>query len=341
MKDFLVTAAIPTYKRPRQFRRALESVLTQTWPPDQIIVGDDGQDDEVREICSSYHDPRIVYTPRRPKLRMTENWDFVLRWAKDGLVALLEDDNFWLPNHVANAQRLFLRFPQAGIYHAGHQEAWDRNGQLQIYKEYLPPWHERLAPDGGLVPDVEIVRDALICGSINSSTVVVRRDILDKLPPFDSRYLMGMDTLMWTRIAMISQCIYGAGYDAIYTYHGGNVSVGEIATRRAGYQARASRRLIISEALAEGIISPAGIEAWLNKLSAQEAAGIITMLAHPDTPLELQRVARTAWRTRPEVRNTTGYLRASKWLGFGILRNVDRIDVLLGYFLRLRSYLMA
>jgi glycosyltransferase involved in cell wall biosynthesis len=341
MKDFLVTVAIPTYKRPRQFRRALESVLTQTWPADQIIVGDDGQDDEVREICASYRDPRIVYTPRSSKLRMTENWDFVLRWAKGGLVALLEDDNFWLPDHIANAQRLFSRFPQAGIYHAGHQEAWDKDGHLQIYKECLPPWHERLASDGGLVPVEEIVRDALICGSINSSTVVVCRDILDKVPPFDSRYLMGMDTLMWTRIAMISQCIYGAGYDTVYTYHGRNVSTGEIATRRAGYQARASRRLIISEALAKGIISPAGMEAWLDVLSAREAAGIITMLAHSNTPLELQRVAQTAWRNRPEMRNTTGYLRASKWLGFGILRNVDRIDVLLGCFSRLRSRLLV
>jgi len=335
---FSITAAIPTYKRPRQFGRALESVLAQSEQPDKIIVGDDGADEEVREICDSFRDSRIVYVARYPKLRMTENWDFVMRWASDGLVALLEDDNIWLPNHLENAKKLFRRFPDAGLYHAGHQEAWDQAGRLQVYRTYFPPWHGRLErEDGGVVPAEEVVLDALICGSINSSTVVVRRSVLDDMPSFDHRYLMGMDTLMWTRIAMVYPCIYSPSLDAIYTYHGKNVSTGEIAARRAGFQVRASRRLIVAEALNKRVISLAKMEDWLNRLPASQVAGILTMLAHPNTDPSLRKIAKDIWQSRREVRYTSGYLRASRILGWPVLEHADRIDILLGLLARVKA----
>ena len=111
MRNFLITAAIPTYKRPRQFRRALESILAQSRPPDQIVVGDDGSDVDVRDICLSFKDSRIHYVVRRPERRMTDNWNFVTHWAGDGLVALLEDDNIWEVDHLAHAEQLWARFP--------------------------------------------------------------------------------------------------------------------------------------------------------------------------------------------------------------------------------------
>ena len=335
-----VTAAIPTFKRPTQFRRALESVLAQTVSPEWIIVGDDGADQEIRDICASYGDTRILYVPRQSKVRMTENWDFVMRWASEGFVALLEDDNIWNPNHIENAVTLFHRFPEAGICHAGHQEAWDSGGQLRIYKTFFPPWHRDLeARAGGLVSTQDIVFDALLCGSINSSTVVVRRVILDSVPRFDPRYLMGMDTLMWTRIAIAAPCIYAPSLDTIYTYHGRNVSAGEMATRRAGYQVRASRRIIAAEALAIGILTPDSIRTWLTQLPPPDAAGVLTIFAHPEADSRLRRIANDVWKTRPEVRHTSGYLRASRIFGFRVLEQADRIDPALGDLMRIKARL--
>jgi glycosyltransferase involved in cell wall biosynthesis len=342
MSCSLVTVAIPTYKRPQKFRRALESVLSQSESPDHIIVGDDGNDSEVKEICLAYRDRRIVYEAHRSKQRMTENWDFVMRWASEGLVALLEDDNIWQPDHLANAKRLFSRFPDAGIYHAGHQEAWDDCGELEIYKTFFPAWHARLASaGGGLVAADEVVLDAMLGGSINSSTVVVRRKVLDNVPPFDPRYLMGMDTLMWSRIAMASPCIYGPSLDAIYTYHGGNVSTEEVKRRRAGKQNRASRRLLLVEALRQRIVSDEQIVSFVYNLSPYQQAGMVTMLAHSETAPPLRALARKVWRDRPDIRNTTGFLRASKYTGFWILKQADQVDVLLGLANRLKQRLVG
>ncbi len=301
--------------------------MRQTQPPDVIVVGDDGSQAEVREICDAYRDSRIRYFARSPKVKMTENWDFVLRWSPDGIVALLEDDNFWYPDHLRRAVLLLSRFPAAGLYHAGHQEAWDRGQGLDMYKTFFPPWHNALIPPhGGVVDPAEIVLDALVCGSINSSTVVLRRAVLETVPTFDSRYLMGMDTLMWTRIAMRWTCVYHPSLDAVYTYHQNNVSRGEILSRRAGSQARASRRLIAHEALSCGLIDIPAVRARLQSLPPSDAAAMITMLAHSSTDAPLRAVALDVWRQRSDLRDTTGFMKASRVLGFGVLGQADRID---------------
>ncbi len=336
IRKFTITAAIPTYKRPVKFRRALESVLGQTESPDTIIVGDDGSDEETRCVVESFRDPRIVYVPRQPKRRMTDNWDFVMRWPRGGLVALLEDDNFWLPHHLANAGRLFAKFPSAGLYHAGHQEAWEENGRMEIYRTCLPRWQSRLREEGGgIVQAEEVVLDALVCGSINSSTVVVRREALDSMPSFDHRYLMGMDTLMWTRMALAYPCICGPELDTIYTYHGENVSTAEISTRRAGRQARAVRRMVLSEALAAGVVTVARLRSFLLTLSPADLSGVLTMMAHPATGPSIRSLAKEVWRKRADARHSTGYMRATGLLGFGLLRHVDWIDRLLSTTVRL------
>lgn len=326
-----ITAAIPTFRRPEKFRRALLSVLAQTVPADQIVIGDDGADDEVRRIVDSVQDGRINYVSRAPQVRMTENWNFVMKWADDGFVALLEDDNFWISTHLESAHQILSRFPEAGIYHAGHREAWDYNGELEFYKSVRAPWHDELVPaGGGLVRNKDVIFDALTGGSINSSTVVVKRSVLELVPEFDHRYLMGMDTLMWARVALASSCVYSPTIGAVYTYHGGNVSTGEVRSRRAGSQVRASRRILLHEALTCDGISLVDLEDFALSLPAPQVAGLVTMLAHSSTSADVREMVRRVWRLRRNEPGVTRYVRASRFAGFGILAHVDFLDSCLG-----------
>ena len=334
---FVITAAIPTYKRPREFQRALESVLAQSVQPDFIVVGDDASQEEICNIVELHKDDRITYVPRQSKINMTDNWDFVMRWAETGLVALLEDDNIWEPDHLELATSLYAKYPNEGIYHAGHKEAHDYDGKLEIYREYLPPWHAALAPrGGGVVPAKDVVFDALLGGSINASTVVVACDILKQMPRFDHRYVMGMDTLMWSRIAMSAPCIYGPAYDTIYTYHGHNASTNEIRSRRAGSQVRASRRLLLAEALEQGVVTLEDLKEFLADLSDKSIGGVLTMLAHGSVEPDVRMVVRDAWKRRKSARNSTGYMRMSRFFGFPSLAHVDRIDKVLALWNKIK-----
>jgi hypothetical protein len=323
-----VTVAIPTYRRPEKFRRALESALAQTYQPTAIVVGDDGSQSEVRDIVASMSDPRISYYPRTSKLRMTENWDFVLGWADGGLVALLEDDNFWRPAHLEHAVDVLRRYPEAALYHCAKDDAFDDARELKYQQRHKPPpWHDELTgAAGGIVPTATLLYDALACGSINASTVVIRRPILDAVPRFDHRYLMGMDTLMWTRIAMAAPVVYGPWSDVVYTYHSDNVSREELITRRATVHARAARRLLLAEALANATLTPDQFEADLQLLPAATAAPIVILAGDRRQPAAIRTAARRVFSRRADIRGASGHLRLAALVGFNALAYTAAVD---------------
>ena len=337
-----ITAVIPTYRRPTKFRRALESVLVQTRPADAVLVGDDDSSEEVRQIVQSYSDPKITYVARQCTGRMTDNWNFVTHWPNDGFVALLEDDNFWHADHLKWAERVFRRYPSAAIYHAGHQEAWDDNGRLSIYKTHFPPWHDSLVVhDGGVVDVKSVILDCLGPGSINSSTTVVARWAYDRVSGFDHRYPMGMDTLMWARVALVGACVYGPYLATTYTYHGENVSRTEISMRRAGRQSRAARRLLLSEVLAQGRISLTDLGEFVAASNEGTWATLLTLLAHRANGTTVHNLAYDEWLAHPERRGCTGSLRATRYFGFPLLAHVDQIDSLWERWIRFSNRLLS
>jgi hypothetical protein len=259
---------------------------------------------------------------------MTDNWDFVMRWSDGGLVALLEDDNFWRPGHLQHAVDVLERHSEAALYHCAKDDATDVAGSLRYgTTRHAPPWHDALlAGPGGIVPTKALLYDALASGSINSSTVVVRRQVLDVVPHFDHRYLMGMDTMMWTRIAMRAPVVYGPWFDVVYTYHTENVSREELATRRATIHARAARRLLLSEALSNGVLSLPEFERDLLQLPPAATAPIVILAGDRRQPHAARDIARRVLWRRPEIRSASGHLRLASFVGFRALEQSGTVD---------------
>ncbi|MGN0319098.1 MAG: glycosyltransferase family 2 protein, partial [Lachnospira sp.] len=56
-----VSVIIPTYNRAYILRRAVDSVLNQTYDNFELIIVDDGSADNTRQIVESYSDERIKY----------------------------------------------------------------------------------------------------------------------------------------------------------------------------------------------------------------------------------------------------------------------------------------
>ena len=66
----LITTIIPTYQRPKLLRRAIKSVLNQTYPHFQVCVYDNASGDETEAIVQEFiaKDSRIQY------FRQEKNW---------------------------------------------------------------------------------------------------------------------------------------------------------------------------------------------------------------------------------------------------------------------------
>jgi glycosyltransferase involved in cell wall biosynthesis len=99
-KNKLIHVRTPTYKRPKELERCLESIRSQDWQEWVCDVYDDDPAAGGRAVCEKISDPRIRYTHNRPQNFASKNIDAC--FTKENphnadYFCVLEDDNFLLP----------------------------------------------------------------------------------------------------------------------------------------------------------------------------------------------------------------------------------------------------
>ena len=95
----MISVCIATYNGAAFIKEQLDSILIQLNPGDEIIISDDGSDDETLNIIESYHDSRIfVYKNSFQNLIL--NFEFALSVANGDYIFLSDQDDIWLPNKV-------------------------------------------------------------------------------------------------------------------------------------------------------------------------------------------------------------------------------------------------
>jgi glycosyltransferase involved in cell wall biosynthesis len=106
-----VSVIIPTFQRREYVRRAVESVLAQTYRKFELIVVDDGSTDGTEQALAGL-DPRLRYQWQENRGTGAAR-NAGLRLARGEIAAFLDSDNRWLPHHLALVAGVFERFPQA------------------------------------------------------------------------------------------------------------------------------------------------------------------------------------------------------------------------------------
>ena len=100
----LVHIRTPTYKRPAALKRALESMIAQTWENWVCDVYDDDPDQAGRAVCEALADPRIHYNHNVPQRFASRNIDGCFTADnphRADYFCVVEDDNFILPEFCA------------------------------------------------------------------------------------------------------------------------------------------------------------------------------------------------------------------------------------------------
>ena len=94
-----ISALIPTYNRRAQVLRAIQSVLAQTVPVDEIIVVDDGSTDgTAEEIRACYGE--AVSVVRQENTGVSAARNRAIREAHGNWLAFLDSDDEWLPSKI-------------------------------------------------------------------------------------------------------------------------------------------------------------------------------------------------------------------------------------------------
>lgn len=98
-----VSAVIPTYNRRSYISRAIDSVLAQTVPVDEILVVDDGSTDESAELLNERYGARVRVI-RQANTGVSGARKRGIQEARGEWIAFLDSDDEWMP--ARNAQLL-------------------------------------------------------------------------------------------------------------------------------------------------------------------------------------------------------------------------------------------
>ena len=183
MRRESVSVVIPTFDRVDLLPRAVDSVLGQSRPADEILVVDDGSADGSAEMLARQYAQVRVLEQAHTGVSAARNHG--ITEAQGEWIAFLDSDDEWLPDKLATQMEHLHSF-RGRLCHC--DEIWIRDGRRVNPRRYH-------AKRGG-----DIYEDCLARCVISPSAVVMHRSLFDDVGMFDETLPACEDYDLWLRV---------------------------------------------------------------------------------------------------------------------------------------------
>lgn len=220
-----ISVVIPTYDRKDYLLEALESVLAQHVPPDEILVVDDGSTDGTREALAPY-ERRIRYIRQDNQGKSAARNTGILA-ARGDYVAFLDSDDVWEPERIAVTRSAlgaappdvvlaFSNFSERQLDGIPTPGTLEEKSLFPVMKRYdfsiedVAPQTLEIGIDGNRLPcRVGALQAHLFLGNfILTSTVTARRQALIDSGLFNIAYPFSEDWDLFLRLAGRGRFLY-------------------------------------------------------------------------------------------------------------------------------------
>ncbi|MCK4627815.1 MAG: glycosyltransferase family 2 protein [Sedimentisphaerales bacterium] len=220
--SYRVSVVIPAYNLEGYIGRAIESVLAQTRPADEIIVVDDGSTDGTVEIVKKYGSAvRYIYQENAGASAARNTG---IKAAKNEWIAFLDGDDEWLEGNLERQMGLLERNEEL-VWTAGNfiicycregrrQDKLDPDRGLRLLegKEYFPEYFQAFMQSA----------------TGWTGTMVIKKSVLEEADLFRVGQLGANDLDMWWRIAY-RRPVIGYNVEPLAVYH---LQVSDSITKR-------------------------------------------------------------------------------------------------------------
>ena len=212
MKNTTVTVLIDTFNYGHFIEEAIESVLSQDFPMEQveILVVDDGSTDDTAERMKKYVS-RIRYL-RKPNGGQASAFNFGLARSHGEIVTLLDADDRWMPDKLLCVVREFQKNQEVGlVYH-----------RLREYD--MQTGESRDAPFeaiSGFVP--ANLKHVLLFEGFTTSSLAFRRSAIEPLLPIPEGLKIQADAYLGNLAIFVTPVAAIERPLAVYRIHGGNL----------------------------------------------------------------------------------------------------------------------
>lgn len=179
-----ISIIIPFHNRFAWLKEAIESVLNQTYQDFELILIDDGSDEDFSHYFP-INNQKIRYF-RQFNQGQSVARNLGISQATGEYVAFLDSDDIFLPNKLQIQLNFMEKNVDIGLSHTSYYK-------IDHYSNY-----QSIFESGEKNPDTypEIM---MVC-FIAMSTVMVRKNVLENIK-FNKKYIIGEDIIFWITIA--------------------------------------------------------------------------------------------------------------------------------------------
>lgn len=123
---------LPTYQRAHTLRRAIDSVLAQTYGNFELILSDNASQDDTDAICEEYRqlDPRVRYFRQATNVGPIENFNSLLQRARGDYIMFLGDDDWIEDTYLQHCLHALRDHPDRVLAH-GKVRYFDTDGLVR------------------------------------------------------------------------------------------------------------------------------------------------------------------------------------------------------------------
>jgi len=195
-----IDAIIPLFNCEHYIKESIQSIQSQTYPVNKIIVVDDGSTDNSASIveCLAKQDPKILLL-RGTNHGLSAARNKGIRAATADFIAFLDADDIWMPGKLAEQMTVFLLYNDSAFIHT-QALAIDPTGKTVdgMFTTGLFQSEQRAIVQS----QFSSIRSGEYIVAGSASSVITRRNTAIKAGLFDESMRSGAeDWDMWARLA--------------------------------------------------------------------------------------------------------------------------------------------
>jgi glycosyltransferase involved in cell wall biosynthesis len=189
----MFSVIIPLYNKSSYIKKAVKSVLGQTYVDLELIIINDGSTDDSVEKIKCIKDQRLKIIGQS-NLGVATARNNGVKVAKYNYITFLDADDWWDPEFLSSMKGLIETFPFGGIYGCAYY-------LVKNSKAYKAPIGIEPEFKCGEFNYLEVYAKKL-CMPLTSISVIIPKKIFKELQGFKPNLKLGEDFDLWLRITL-------------------------------------------------------------------------------------------------------------------------------------------
>jgi glycosyltransferase involved in cell wall biosynthesis len=189
MNPPLVSVILPTYNRSHLIRRAIKSVINQTYTDIEIIIVDDASDDNTEAVIETIDDKRVVYIRHNMNKGGAASRNTGIIKAQGKYIAFQDDDDEWINEKLEKQMNVMLNSSsRVGVVYSSFKRIKNHNFSI------IPENHI-------LNKEGRILHQLLDDNFVSTQVSLVRKECFFTAGLFDEKLPRLQDWDLWIRIS--------------------------------------------------------------------------------------------------------------------------------------------